>query len=80
MTDEVKEVLLNIITSRQKPRKEIVVDGYKGFLMLDKDGKSKVAMHLEHMTKSLLDKYNATHEEQLPRPAICFGIPFVFGW
>lgn len=61
MTDEVKEVLLNIIASRQKPRKEMVVDGYKGFLLLDKDGKPKVAMHLEHVMKRLLDKYNATH-------------------
>lgn len=67
MTDEVKEALLNIIASRQKPRKEMVVDGYKGFLLLDKDGKPKVAMHLEHVMKRLLDKYNATHEEQLPR-------------
>lgn len=43
------------------------MDGYKGFLLLDKDGKPKVAMHLEHVMKRLLDKYNATHEEQLPR-------------
>lgn len=62
-----KEALLNIIAGRQKTRKEMVVDGYKGFLLLDKDGKPKVAMHLEHVMKRLLDKYNATHEEQLPR-------------
>lgn len=67
MTDAVKEELLNIIANRQKPRKEMVVDGYKGFLLLDKDGKPKVAMHLEHVMKRLLDKYNVTHEEQLPR-------------
>ncbi len=38
MTEEVKDDLLNIIANRQKPRKEMVVDGYKGFLLLDKDG------------------------------------------
>ena len=52
------------------------MDGYKGFLLLDKDGKPKVAMHLEHVMKRLLDKYNATHEEQLPRiTPHSFGIP-----
>ena len=30
-------------------------------------GKAKVAMHTEHVMKRLLDKYSATHEEQLPR-------------
>ena len=54
MTDEVKEALLNIIAGRQKPRKEMVVDGYKGFLLLDKDGKPKVAMHLEHVLSVIL--------------------------
>ena len=67
MTDEVKVALQSIIDHRRAPRKEPSVDGYTGFLLLDKDGKPKVAMHLEHPMKRLLDKYNATHEEQLPR-------------
>lgn len=67
MTDEVKAALQSIIDHRRAPRKEPTVDGYTGFLLLDKDGKPKVAMHLEHPMKRLLDKYNATHEEQLPR-------------
>ncbi len=50
MTDEVKEALLNIIANRQKPRKEMVVDGYKGFLLLDKDGKPKVADEMAQIT------------------------------
>ena len=44
----------------------MLIDGHTGFLFLDKDGKPKVAMHLEHVMKRIVDRYNDAHEDQLP--------------
>ena len=43
----------------------MMIDGRTGFLFLDKDGKPKVAGHLEHAMKRMVQKYNDTHIEQL---------------
>lgn len=69
MTDEVKAALQSIIDHRRAPRKEPTVDGYTGFLLLDKDGKPKVAMHLEHPMKRLLDN------TMPPMRSNCQGLP-----
>ena len=45
---------------------ELLIDGHTSFLFLDKDGKPKVAMHLEHVMKRIVDRYNDTHEDKLP--------------
>lgn len=44
MSDDVFTSLYNILANRKKPRKEIMIDGYAGFILLDKDGNPKVAM------------------------------------
>ena len=36
MTEEVYECFKRIVENRKKPKKEPVIDGYKGFLFLDK--------------------------------------------
>lgn len=43
MTEEVYESLKNVLARRKKKKTEIMVDGYSGFLLLDKDDKPKVA-------------------------------------
>lgn len=43
-----------------------LIGGHTGFLFLDKNGKPKVAGHLEHAMKRLVDRYNQTHEGKLP--------------
>lgn len=67
MTDRCYESLRNILFNRPKPKVEMIVDGYTGFLFLDKNGKSKVVLHFEHQMKRAVEKYNNTHDEPLPK-------------
>lgn len=64
--DEVFQAFQRVIAKRKTPKMEYMIDGYTGFLFLDKDGKPKVAGHLEHAMKRLVDRYNKTHEDKLP--------------
>ena len=66
MTDEVFWAFQNVLRSRKTPKVELMIDGHSGFVFLDKDGKPKVAGHLEHALKRIVDKYNATHDNKLP--------------
>lgn len=66
LSDDVYQAFKNVIKKRKTPRVELIIDGYTGFLFLDKDGKPKVAGHLEHAMKRIVDKYNTTHDDQLP--------------
>lgn len=66
MTDEVYRAFQNAVQRRQQPKVELLIDGHTGFLFLDKDGKPKVAMHLEHVMKRIVDRYNDAHEDKLP--------------
>lgn len=65
MSQEVKEAFRSAIAKRATPRMEYIIGGHTGFIFLDKDGNPKVAMHLEHAMKRMMDKYNATHAEPM---------------
>lgn len=67
MSDDVFTSLYNILANRKKPRKEIMIDGYAGFILLDKDGNPKVAMHIQKVIKRLWEKYNEQNVIPLPR-------------
>lgn len=73
MTQEVYEAFCRIVKNRPKPKVEPMVDGYAGFLFLDKDGKPMVGMHWEKYFQHALEKYNKTHRVQLPKitPHVC---------
>ena len=66
MTDEVYRAFQNAVQRRKQPKVELLIDGHTGFLFLDKDGKPKVAMYLEHVMKRIVDRYNDAHEDKLP--------------
>lgn len=66
MTDTVYQAFQRAVQNRRNPKMEFLIDGHTGFLFLDKDGKPKVAMHLEHVMKRIVDRYNDTHEDKLP--------------
>lgn len=66
MTDQVYQAFQRVVQHRKTPKVELLIDGHTGFLFLDKDGKPKVAMHLEHVMKRIVDRYNDTHEDKLP--------------
>ena len=74
MTDNVVAAMKNIIAKRPKPAREWLIDGYTGFLLLDKNGNPKVAMHIEHHFQWAMKKYRRVHPDQ-PLPKIT---PHVF--
>ena len=50
----------------RKNGKGVVVDGYKGFLFLNRDGLPKAAVHYDAMFQGLAKKFNKCHKEPLP--------------
>lgn len=73
MSNEVAACFRRIIQNRPKPRKEPMIDGYTGFLFLDKNGMPMVALHWEHYFKHIRNKYNSIYKIQLPKitPHVC---------
>lgn len=73
ITEDVAECFRAILEDREKPKVEKMVDGYTGFLFLDKDGMPLVAMHWEHRFKHMVNRYNEIFRVQLPSitPHVC---------
>ena len=73
MTPQVANCFRRIISNRVPPREEPMIDGYTGFLMLDKNGMPMVALHWENYFKHILNKYNSIYKLQLPKitPHVC---------
>ena len=67
MSDEVYKSFWNILASRPKLKTEIMIDGYAGFVLLDRNGNPKVATHIQKMVQRLREKYNEVHVVPLPR-------------
>ena len=73
MSNEVMACFRRIINNRKKLFKEPMIDGYSGFLFLDKNDMPMVALHWEHYFKHILQKYNSIYKVQLPKitPHVC---------
>lgn len=73
MTDEVCECFKRIVANRKKPKVEPMIDGYSGFLFLDKKDMPEVALHWEKHFEWALNKHNRIYKEQLPKitPHVC---------
>lgn len=73
MTPDVMDAFKRIIKMHAKPKIEPIVDGYSGFLFLDKNGKPKVALHWEKYFQLSVAKYNKIYRVQLPKitPHVC---------
>lgn len=73
ITEDVAECFQAILEDREKPRVERIVDGYSGFLFLDKEGLPLVAMHWEHRFNHMVARYNEIFRIQLPNitPHVC---------
>ena len=52
---------------------EPMVDGYAGFLFLDKNDKPMVALHWEKYLEHIIEKYNKIYRIQMPKvtPHVC---------
>lgn len=64
MTDDVYQSLKNILARRKKVKLETIVDGYSGLILLDKDSKPKVALHIENEMRWAMKKYGKLHPDQ----------------
>lgn len=73
MSQQVVECFRRVIANRKPPKQEPIIDGYTGFLFLDKNGMPMVALHWEHYFKHILNKYNSIYKVQLPKitPYVC---------
>lgn len=73
MTPEVKEAFQRILANRKNPKVEPMVDGYSGFLFLDKNGRPMVALHWEKYFQHIREKYNKIYRVQMPEvtPHVC---------
>lgn len=69
MTEDVYQSLRNIIANRRKPKTEMIIDGYRGFLLIDKDEHPKVALHIENEMRWVMKKYQKLHPDT-PLPHI----------
>ena len=73
MTEEVYRCFQAIIEDREIPRTQVMIDGYTGFLFLDKEGLPLVAMHWEHRFNHMVNRYNEIYKVQMPNitPHVC---------
>ena len=73
MTPEVKEAFQRILANRKNPKVEPMVDGYSGFLFLDKNDRPMVALHWEKYFQHIREKYNKIYRVQMPKvtPHVC---------
>ena len=73
MTQEVFECFQAILEDREKPKVEKMIDGYSGFLFIDKAGLPLVAMHWEHRFNHMVNRYNEIYRVQIPNitPHVC---------
>ena len=73
MTEDVARCFMAIIEDRPKPKCEKMIDGYTGFLYLDRNGNPLVAMHWEHRFNRMVKRYNDIYRVQMPKitPHIC---------
>lgn len=62
------------VKNSRKQRKKLIIDGYSDFLLVDKNGSPKVALHIENEFRWAMMKYNK-HFPKRPLPNIT---PHVF--
>ena len=73
MTPEVKECFKRILENRKTPKVEPMIQGYSGFLFLDKNERPMVALHWEKYFQHICEKYNKIYKVQMPKvtPHVC---------
>ena len=73
MSEEVVACFRRILSNRVAPKVEPLVDGYAGFLFLDKNDRPMVALHWEKYMQHIVEKYNKIYRIQMPKvtPHVC---------
>ena len=73
MKEDVADCFRRIIQNRKHPKIEPMIDGYSGFLFLDKNDMPMVALHWEKYFQHIREKYNSIYKIQMPciTPHVC---------
>ena len=73
MQKDVADCFRRIIQNRKHPKIEPMIDGYSGFLFLDKNDMPMVALHWEKYFQHICEKYNKIYKQELPKitPHVC---------
>jgi site-specific recombinase XerD len=73
MTPEVRDCFKRILERRATLKTEPMIQGYSGFLFLDKNGMPMVALHWEKYFQHICQKYNGIYKVQMPKvtPHVC---------
>lgn len=66
LTDEVVEAFRKIIAKRNKCNIERIIEGYSGFLVVDKNGRPYYAYQWEKIFQRAVDKHNSIFKQELP--------------
>ena len=69
MDDEVYAALQRILANRPHVKTEMVLNGYSGFILIDKNNRPKVALHIENEFRWAEAKYKKLHPDA-PLPHI----------
>ncbi len=67
MTDAVYLALKRVMKNRTVSKSERIIDGYSGFIFLDKSGMPKVAMHLQNYMRGIQKKINRIYGNSFPK-------------
>ena len=62
-----------VLSERNKIKIEAMIKGIHGFLFLDKNGKSKIAIHWQKYFQRICQKYNKIYKIEMPKvtPHVC---------
>ena len=73
MTPDVKRSFQHILSTRKQPKKEPMVDGYSGFLFLDRNGNPMFSQSWQRIFRRCRQSYNKTYAIQMPNisPHVC---------
>lgn len=73
MQKDVADCFRRVIQNRKHPKIEPMIDGYSGFLFLDKNDMPMVALHWEKYFQHIREKYNSIYRVQMPciTPHVC---------
>ena len=73
MSEDVYETFKRVISSRKKPKVEMMIDGFTGFLFLDDRGMPMMPYQWEKKFQHSVAKYNKIYRVPLPKitPHVC---------
>ena len=63
LREEVYQAFMRVVQDRGTPKIEMMIDGFTGFLLLNKYGKPKVARNIQYDIDILIKRYNKSHPE-----------------